>query len=129
MLNFASETLKEDKVSVMDAVNPDLRKDPEVILEMMKRLGLGEAKYAAPNVDTQSLLEKIPAEKYVGSCQNISIFDSAKDNRGIEKSGRVVSTICSFLDVASLSNLSMCSPNANEIVNDHLKEEMKSARP
>lgn len=129
MLNFASETLKEDKAFVMDVVNPDLRQNQEVILEMMKRLGLDEAKYAAPNVDTQSLLKKIPAEKYVGSCQNISIFDSAKNNPIIEKSGRVVSTICSFLDVASLSNLSMCSLNANEIVNDHLKEEIKSARP
>ena len=126
---FAPETLKKDKASVMDAVNLDLRKDQEVILEMMQRLGLDEAKYAAPNVDTQSLLKKIPAEKYVGSCQNISIFDSAKNNPIIEKSGRVVSTICSFLDVASLSNLSMCSLNANEIVNDHLKEEIKSARP
>ena len=129
MLKFASETLKEDKASVMDAVDPNLREDPKVILDMMKHLGLDEAKYAAPNVEIPPLLEKIPAEKYVGSCQNISIFDSAKDNRGIEKSGRVVSTICSFLDVASLSNLSMCSPNANEIPNETFKQEMKSARP
>ena len=85
MLKFASETLKKDKAFVMDAVDPNLRKNPEVILEMMKHLGLDEAKYAARNVDTQSLLEKIPAEKYVGSCQNISIFDSAKNNRGIKE--------------------------------------------
>ena len=35
MLKFASETLKEDKAFVMDVVNTNLRKDPEVILNMM----------------------------------------------------------------------------------------------
>lgn len=129
MLKFASETLKEDKAFVMDVVNTNLRKDPEVILNMMKDLGLGEARHAAPNVDTQSLLQQISAEKYVGPCQNISIFDTVKDNLSIEQSYLTVSTICSFLDVQSLSNLSMCSKNANEIVNDHLNEEIKSARP
>lgn len=129
MLNFASEELLADKAKVMDAINPNLRKNPEIILNMMKDLGLGEAKYAAPNVDTQSLLQQISAEKYVGPCQNISIFDTVKNNLSIKQSDLTVSTVCSFLDVQSLSNLSLCSRNANEISNDHLKEEIKSARP
>ena len=130
MLKYASEELKNNKALVMDAVNPDLKKNPEVILEMMKRLGLGEAKYAAPNVEIQPLLKQIPAENYVGSCKNISIFDKRVDNDSdINQNDRTVSHICSFIDVQSLLNFGMCSKNANEIANKNLKQEIKSACP